>query len=75
VMSDPLTLGRSRLRGTDVHPPVHLHAVDRDQLDVIELAGDGDRDLRLTGGGRPDDRDPPNGGSASAQKVSPPAIR
>ena len=39
VMADLGALGRRRLRRADVHAAIHLHAVDRDEVDVAELSG------------------------------------
>ena len=44
-----------RLRGADVHAPVHLHRVDRHDLDVAERSRDRERELRLARRGRPDE--------------------
>ena len=72
VMADLGLLGHGGLGGSDVHPPVHLHAVDRDQFDVAEPAGDGERDGGLPGRGRADDRHPSR---PRRQRCSPSAMR
>src|SRR5689334_1165767 len=59
-------LGR-RLRGTDVHAPVHLHRVDRDDLDVTEGARDRQRERGLPRCGRTDEGEV---GDAQAQPAA-----
>ena len=46
-----------RLRRADVHTPIHLHAVDRDQLHVAEPAGNGHGHGGLTRRRRADEGD------------------
>ncbi len=48
-------VGGGRLGGTDVQPPVDLHCVDADQLDVGTVGSQGHGDIALARGGRPDD--------------------
>ena len=50
-------LGDARLGGADVEAPVHLHGVDRHELDVAERACHLERERRLPGGGGADDRE------------------
>ena len=50
-------LGGGRLGGPDVEPAVHLHRVDRDDLDVAERARDRERERRLPGRGGADERE------------------
>ncbi len=57
VVANRGTISGRRLRGTDVHPPVHLHRVERDDLDIIEGRGHRERDRRLARRGRTDDRE------------------
>src|SRR5512132_4250372 len=56
VMRDPGPLCRGRLGRADVHPAVHEHRVDRDDLGAEEL-GDRDPRLRLARGRRTDERE------------------
>ncbi len=54
-------LGRRGFRGADVHAPIDLHRVGRDDLDVAECPGDIERQRRLAGRRRPDERQPAGG--------------
>ena len=48
---------RRRLGRADVHRAVHLHRVERDDLDVAGLRRDCERERRLAGRGRTDERE------------------
>ena len=50
-------LGARRLGGADVDAAVHLHRVERDDLDVAERSRERERERRLAGRGRPDERE------------------
>src|SRR5215208_3452761 len=56
VVRDPSLLLRGRLGRPDVHPPIHEHRVDRDDLGA-EAFGHRDPGLRLAPGGRTDQRE------------------
>ncbi len=56
VVADPLAFRPGRLGGPDVHPPIHLHAVDR-QDRGIQFLGDTEGDLALSRSGRAEDGD------------------
>jgi hypothetical protein len=57
VVADLGLLGRRGLGGADVHAPVHLHRVDRDQLDIAPVAGERHRERRLPARGGAHDGD------------------
>jgi hypothetical protein len=52
-------IGPRGFGGTDVHAPVHLHRVERDDLDIAERRGYFERDRGLARRGRPDDCEVP----------------
>ena len=54
------TLGGRRLGGPDVEPPVHLHRVDRHDLDVTERARHAEGQLGLPRRGGTDEREMPD---------------
>ena len=63
VVRDAAALGDGELGGADVHAAVQLHGVGVHDL-AAEAFGDVERQLRLAGAGRPDDRDRPRGHGA-----------
>ncbi len=58
VVRHPQPLRRRRLGGPDVHAPVHLHRVDREDLGA-RMFGDLEGHGTLAGAGRPEDRSEP----------------
>ena len=52
-------LGERRLGGSDVHRAVHLHRVERDDLDVTGRGRECERERRLAGRGRTDQGEMP----------------
>ena len=54
VVRHPRPFGDGRLGGPDVEPAVHLHGVERDDLDVTERAGGTESERRLPRCGRSD---------------------
>ena len=71
VVADRRPLGRRRLGGADVHPPVHLHRVDGDDLGAGDRAGGGHRHVRLARRGRAehDDRRPASHSAATGMRT------
>ena len=83
-------LGERRLGGSDVHRAVHLHRVERDDLDVTGRGRECERERRLAGRGRTDEREMPahagdavtgirirrrRGGADAVDEVAPQPVR
>ena len=64
VVRDDRPLGGRGLGGADVEPAVHLHRVDRDDLDVTEGVRGGEREIGLAGRGRTDECEVRHAGAA-----------
>lgn len=62
VVRDAAPLPRRQLGGADVHPPVQLHGVGVDDF-TVEMTGQGDAQIGLSGCRGTDDGDDPRGGS------------
>ena len=75
VMRDPPALGERRLGRPDVHPPVDLARIGREDLDrpvrAAELAGDPDRQAGLAGRRRATDDDEGRSGRGYGQASAP----
>ncbi len=57
VVGHSSAFGRCRFGSADVHPAVHLHRIDRHQLDVVMRCRNSHRHRRLAGRRWPDDGD------------------
>lgn len=55
VVGNPNPVDGRGLGGADIHPPVHLHGVDRNDLGV-EFLGQTKGEITLSGGGRSEER-------------------